>query len=57
MKYNGYFVKIFILGFIVNFLYLFFGCFLDGKVIDEIEDSLYGIFEIKCFYKYRNVIF
>lgn len=51
-KYGGYFVKIFFLGFVVNFVYLFFGCLFDVKVIDEIEENLYGIVEIKCFYKY-----
>ncbi|PFX31353.1 hypothetical protein AWC38_SpisGene3816 [Stylophora pistillata] len=28
---------------------------VDGKVIDETEDSPYGILEIKCPYKHRNV--
>ena len=55
MKHNGHPVKTFTSGFIVNPSYPFLGCSPDGKVIDETEDSPYGILEIKCPYKHRNV--
>ena len=45
MKHNGHPIRTFTLGFIVNPSYPFLGCSPDGKVIDETEDSPYGILE------------
>ena len=56
MKHNGHPVKTFTSGFIVNPSYPFLGCSPHGKVIDKNEDTPYGILEIKCPYKHRNVI-
>ena len=52
---SGHPVKTFPSGFVVNAAFPFLGCSPDGKVIDVTEDSPFGIAEIKCPYKHRNV--
>ena len=55
LKHSGHPVKTFSSGFVVNPAYTFLGCSPDAKVIDETEENAYGIVEIKCPYKHRNV--
>lgn len=55
LKHSGHPVKTFPSGFVVNPLFPFLGCSPDGKVIDETEETPYGIIEIKCPYKHRAV--
>ena len=55
LKHSGHPVKTFSSGLVVNPAYPFLGCSPDAKVIDETEDNPYGILEIKCPYKHRNV--
>ena len=52
---SGHPVKTFPSGFVVNPAFPFLGCSPDGKVIDVTENRPYGIVEIKCPYKHRNV--
>ena len=55
LKHSGHSVKTFPSGFVVNPIFPFLGCSPDGKVIDETEETPYGIIEIKCPYKHRAV--
>ena len=55
LKHSGHPVKTFSSGFVENPARPFLGCLPDAKVIDETEDNPYGIVEIKCPYKHRNV--
>ena len=55
LKHSGHPVKTLSSGFVVNPAYPFLGCSPDAKVIDETEDNPFGIAEIKCPYKHRNV--
>lgn len=56
LKHSGHPVKTFPSGFAVNPVCPFLGCSPDGKVIDKAEqDDPFGIIEIKCPYKHRNV--
>ena len=55
LKHSGHPVKTFPSGFVVNPAFPFLGCSPDAKVIDVTEDNPYGILEIKCPYKHRNV--
>ena len=55
LKHSGHPVETFSSGFVVNPAYSFLGCSPDAKVIDETEENPYGIVEIKCPYKHRNV--
>ena len=49
-------MKIFPSGFAVNPAYPFLGCSPDAKVIDQAaKDCPFGIIEIKCPYKHRDV--
>ena len=56
LKNSCYPVKIFPSGFVVNPAYPFLGCSPDAKVIDQAaKDCPFGIIEIKCPYKHRDV--
>ena len=55
LKHSGHPVKTLSSGFVVNPAFPFLGCSPDAKVLDETGDNPYGIVEIKCPYKHRNV--
>ena len=56
MKKHNHDITVYHSGLVVNPAFPYFGASPDGKVVDKNASDMFGLLEIKCPFKYRNVL-